>query len=94
MVEVEWSAQASRDLESIVEFVSKDSPQYARLFVVDIFRTLDRIAMFPNSGRIVPESFASSWVLRRDSSSDCMPRPARLSRSVMRTVKRSERRIV
>ncbi len=55
MVEVEWSSQASQDLESIVGFISKDSPQYARLFVVDIFRALDRIAAFPNSGRIVPE---------------------------------------
>ncbi len=56
MVEVEWSAQASQDLESIVDFISKDSPQYARLFAVDIFRALDRIATFPNSGRIVPEA--------------------------------------
>ncbi len=56
MVEVEWSAQASQDLESIVEFIAKDSPQYAQLFVVDIFRTLDRVALFPNSGRIVPEA--------------------------------------
>lgn len=56
MVEVEWSAQASQDLESIVDFIAKDSPQYAQLFVADIFRTLDRIALFPNSGRIVPES--------------------------------------
>jgi|SRR5579859_4853433 len=56
MVEVEWSAQAAEDLESIVEFISKDSPQYARLFVSDIFRALDRIAAFPHSGRVVPES--------------------------------------
>ena len=56
MVEVEWSSQAAQDLESIVEFISKDSPQYARLFVSDIFRTLDRIATFPNSGRTVPEA--------------------------------------
>ena len=56
MVEIEWSSQASQDLESIVEFISKDSPQYARLFVADIFHLLDRIATFPNSGRIVPES--------------------------------------
>lgn len=55
MIEVAWSAQAAQDLDSIVEFISKDSPQYARLSVVDIFRALDRIAVFPNSGRIVPE---------------------------------------
>lgn len=56
MAEVEWSPQAAQDLESIVEFIAKDSSQYARLFVTDIFRALDRIAAFPNSGRIVPEA--------------------------------------
>lgn len=56
MVEVEWSSQASQDLESIVGFIAKDSLQYARLFIADIFRALDRIAAFPNSGRVVPES--------------------------------------
>lgn len=56
MVEVEWSSQASQDLESIVDYIAKDSPQYASLFVSDIFRTLDRISAFPNSGRMVPEA--------------------------------------
>ncbi len=55
MVDVRWAIQASVDLDSIVEFINKDSPQYARLFVVDIFQAVDRIAEFPKSGRIVPE---------------------------------------
>lgn len=55
MAEVRWTPQASRDLDSIVEFIAKDSPQYARLFVVDIFQAVDRIADFPESGRVVPE---------------------------------------
>ena len=55
MVEIRWTHQACRDLQAIVEFIAKDSPHYARLFVVDIFQAVDRIAEFPRSGRIVPE---------------------------------------
>jgi len=55
MAEVRWSLQASDDLESIASFISKDSEQYARLFVVDIFEAVERIASFPEAGRVVPE---------------------------------------
>ncbi|HVC09541.1 MAG TPA: type II toxin-antitoxin system RelE/ParE family toxin [Elusimicrobiota bacterium] len=55
MVEVRWTLQASQDLDSIAEFIAKDSPQYASLFVVDILQAVDRISAFPQSGRIVPE---------------------------------------
>lgn len=56
MVETEWSPQAYQNFEAIVEFIANDSPHYAHLFAVDLFRTLDRIARFPNSGRMVPEA--------------------------------------
>ncbi len=55
MVEVRWTPQAAEDLDSIVEFIARDSPQYARLFVLDIFQTVERISKFPQSGRVVPE---------------------------------------
>ncbi len=55
MVEVRWTPQAAEDLHSIVEFIARDSSQYARLLVVDIFQAVERIAAFPQSGRIVPE---------------------------------------
>jgi len=55
VVEVRWTLQAAEDLHSIVEFIARDSAQYARLLVVDIFQAVDRIAEFPQSGRIVPE---------------------------------------
>lgn len=47
VVEVRWILQAADDLDSIVSFISKDSEHYARLFVVDIFEALERIASFP-----------------------------------------------
>lgn len=55
MVEVRWTLQASEDLDSIAEFIAKDSPQYARLFVTDVFQAVERLSEFHQSGRIVPE---------------------------------------
>ena len=55
MAEVRWTLQASGDLDSIAEFIAKDSPQYARLFVTDIFQAVERLREFPQSGRIAPE---------------------------------------
>lgn len=55
MVEVRWTLQASSDLDSIARFISKDSSQYARLFVTDVFQAVERLSRFPRSGRVVPE---------------------------------------
>ena len=55
MVEVRWTPQACQDLQAIIEFIEKDSSQYARLFVVNIFQAVERIAEFQKSGRMVPE---------------------------------------
>ena len=55
MAEVRWTPQASADLDSIAEFIAKDSPQYARLIVTDVFQAVERLSEFPQSGRIVPE---------------------------------------
>jgi len=32
MAEIRWTPQAADDLEAITNFISTDSPQYARLF--------------------------------------------------------------
>ncbi len=55
MVEVRWTLQASEDFDSIARFIAKDSPQYARLFVIDVLQAVERLSEFPKSGRIVPE---------------------------------------
>lgn len=55
MAEVRWTLQASDDLDSIAQFIAKDSPQYARLFVADVFQAVERLGDFPKSGRVVPE---------------------------------------
>ena len=56
MAEVRWTPQAADDLEAIANFIAVDSPQYASLFAIDILAAVDRLGVFPRSGRIVPET--------------------------------------
>ncbi len=55
MAQVRWTEQAADDLAAITEFIAADSPQYARLFALDVITAVERLARFPRSGRIVPE---------------------------------------
>ena len=55
MAEVRWTPQALGDLEAITEFIAKDSPHYASLFVLDVFSAVERLERFSESGRVVPE---------------------------------------
>jgi toxin ParE1/3/4 len=55
MAEVRWTPQAADDLEAITDFIATDSQQYARLFAMDVLIAVERLADFPNSGRVVPE---------------------------------------
>jgi addiction module RelE/StbE family toxin len=55
MAQVRWTPQAADDLDAIAEFIARDSPHFARLFIADILQTVDRLVDFPESGRIVPD---------------------------------------
>lgn len=55
MIPISWSPQALRDLESIRDCVARDSVAYADLVVRRIVASVDRLAAFPDSGRVVPE---------------------------------------
>ena len=55
MAEIRWTLQAADDLEAIAKFISADSPQYAKLFAIDVIKAIERLGSFPRSGRIVPE---------------------------------------
>ena len=55
MAEIRWTHQAADDLESITEFISQDSPHYARLFALDVLAAVERLINFPELGRVVPE---------------------------------------
>ena len=55
MTKLIWSPQSLRDLESIRDYVATDSPRYAALVVERIIQGVERLASFPESGRVVPE---------------------------------------
>ncbi|HUT56824.1 MAG TPA: type II toxin-antitoxin system RelE/ParE family toxin [Phycisphaerae bacterium] len=55
MAEVIWSPEALRDLEDIAAFSARDSDHHAALFVQRLLDATDRLAEFPESGRVIPE---------------------------------------
>ena len=55
MAHVRWTTLAADDLETIADFIATDSAHYARLFVMDVLAAVERLAIFPLSGRTVPE---------------------------------------
>ena len=54
-LEVKWSPEATEDLESIAEYITRDSEFYARAVVTKILSVSRTIGEFPLIGRIVPE---------------------------------------
>lgn len=54
-LEVEWSPEATEDLESIADYIARDSEFYARAVVAEILAVSRSIREFPLIGRIVPE---------------------------------------
>lgn len=55
MVEVKWTKNALDDLDDIGNYISKDSPKYAKILVNQIFELSNNLEQFPNIGRKVPE---------------------------------------
>jgi len=55
MAEVRWTPQALDDLEAICLFIARDAPSVAAVFAQRAFDATERLADFPESGRIVPE---------------------------------------
>jgi len=52
---VRWTQRARTDLQEIYDFVARDSPQAAYALVERIITASERLASFPESGRVVPE---------------------------------------
>lgn len=55
MGKVIWSPSALEDVNSIAEFISRDSVDQAALFVVRLLEATDRLQGYPRSGRVIPE---------------------------------------
>lgn len=54
-LKIVWSPEAVEDLESIAEYIGRDSEFYARTIVAKALESAKAIREFPNSGRVVPE---------------------------------------
>lgn len=55
MTSIRWTPRAIADVRDIRTFIEHDSPHYAKLVVQRILAAVDRLAQFPESGRVVPE---------------------------------------
>lgn len=55
MATVRWTQRAKGDLQEIYDFIAKDSPRAADAIVERIIHETERLAAFPESGRIMPE---------------------------------------
>jgi len=55
MARLSWSDKAIRDLEAIYDFIAADSPFYAKIQVERVVAVTERISMYPESGRSIPE---------------------------------------
>ena len=55
MAQLVWSPSALASLAEICEYIGRDSEYYAKLFAQRIFSAAEMLALFPESGRVVPE---------------------------------------
>lgn len=53
---IEWTEPSLSDLESIREYIGRDSEHYASRFVERILAAVENLASFPEMGRRVPEA--------------------------------------
>lgn len=50
MAEVIWTEPALNDLDAIADYIALDNPNAARELVQRIFRHIEQLAVYPNSG--------------------------------------------
>ena len=55
MAKVIWAPSALEDIESIAEYIARDSVGRAALLVTRLTEATDRLQEFPLSGRVIPE---------------------------------------
>ena len=55
MADLIWSDDAISDLEGIYDYIARDSPLYARHQVERFSTSIERLLLYPDSGRHLPE---------------------------------------
>ncbi len=55
MGKVIWAPSAIDDIDSIAEFIARDSVVRSSLFILKLIESTDSLVDFPKMGRIIPE---------------------------------------
>jgi len=53
--EVIWAPSARLDLAALASYIAESRPQASARFIKAVFETVEHLADFPESGRVVPE---------------------------------------
>lgn len=54
-ITIVWSQAALDDLTNIRDYIALTSPRYAAIVAERLLESVERLAAFPESGRVVPE---------------------------------------
>lgn len=55
-MKITWTLPAIDDLESIRDYIAKDSELYATSFIEKIISSVEKLVSYPKIGRIIPEA--------------------------------------
>ena len=55
MAKIIWSKYALEDLDSIHDFIARESPFYAQRTIEEFFARVEVLSLYPEIGREVPE---------------------------------------
>lgn len=53
--QLSWSPSARLDLKDLASYIAESRPEAARRFVQSLFKTIEHLSDFPESGRMLPE---------------------------------------
>ncbi len=54
-MKIVWTSSAASDLQSVRDYIARDSQYYAARFVARIIKAVDPLKSFPELGQVVPE---------------------------------------
>ena len=55
-MKIHWSEIAEADLDDSYDYIARDVPYYAELFVAKLIEATDQLENHPRMGRMVPEA--------------------------------------
>lgn len=56
MVKIIWTEPSIKDLQNILEYIQKDAEYYAKVYVLKLVDSTEKLIEFPELGRITPET--------------------------------------